>query len=247
LEQVQPLSCRQNSGCQPSIVILNVVHGSLLEPPSEDVQPDQRSGTKLHLGGKASNTWAKVKWDSLTLPLSSGGLGIIDPKAQSKALLAKLLVRGLAPGGKPWKEILKHQVDQVHLPVHGKGPSISDINWFFAAPKLKQTKCSFWKIILGYWLNIRVDLTKSEPASHAEVLKQPIFNNPLILNTTGLTLGVCGLSEGRAIANFGCTIIKYLWDLEGKAWKSLQALWMTYHTTNRNHHSEYPMEFRNLH
>ncbi len=59
-------------------------------------------------GGKASNTWAKVKWDSLTLPLSSGGLRIIDPKAQSEALLAKLLVRGLAPRGEPWKEILRH-------------------------------------------------------------------------------------------------------------------------------------------
>jgi len=62
-------------------------------------------------GGKVSNTRAKVKWDSLTLPLSNGGLGIIDPKAQSEALLAKLLVRGLAPGGEPWKEILRHQVD----------------------------------------------------------------------------------------------------------------------------------------
>jgi hypothetical protein len=31
-------------------------------------------------GGRASKAWAKVKWDSLTLPLSNGGLGIIDPK-----------------------------------------------------------------------------------------------------------------------------------------------------------------------
>ncbi len=52
-------------------------------------------------GGKASNTRAKVKWDFLTLPLSRSGLGIIDPKAQSKTLLAKLLVRGLALGGEP--------------------------------------------------------------------------------------------------------------------------------------------------
>ncbi len=71
----------------------------MLEPQSEDVQPDQR---------KASNTRAKVKWDTLTLPLSSDGLGIIDPKAQSETLLAKLLVRGLAPRGKPWKKILRH-------------------------------------------------------------------------------------------------------------------------------------------
>jgi hypothetical protein len=99
--------------------------------------------------GKVSNIRAKVKWDSLTLPLSSGGLRIIDPKAQFEALLAKLLVRGLAPGGEPWKEILRHRADQVHLPVHGKGPSIPDINWLFAAPKLKKLKCSFWKSILG--------------------------------------------------------------------------------------------------
>jgi hypothetical protein len=52
-------------------------------------------------GGKASNTRAKVKWDFLTLPLSSGGLRIIDPKAQSEALLTKLLMRGLAPGREP--------------------------------------------------------------------------------------------------------------------------------------------------
>jgi hypothetical protein len=31
--------------------------------------------------GKTSNTRAKVKWDYFTLPLSSNGLGIIDPKA----------------------------------------------------------------------------------------------------------------------------------------------------------------------
>jgi hypothetical protein len=50
LGQVQPLSCWQNFGCQPSIVFLNVVLGGLLEPQSKDVQPDQRSGMKLHLG-----------------------------------------------------------------------------------------------------------------------------------------------------------------------------------------------------
>jgi hypothetical protein len=78
--------------------------------------------------GKASNTRDKIKWDSLTLPLSSDGLGIIDPKAQSETLLAKLLVKGLAPRGEPWKEILRHRADQVHLLVHNKGPNIPDIN-----------------------------------------------------------------------------------------------------------------------
>jgi hypothetical protein len=50
---------------------------------------------------KATNARAKVKWETLVLPTSQGGLGIIDPKTQSEALLAKLLIRGLAPGGEP--------------------------------------------------------------------------------------------------------------------------------------------------
>jgi hypothetical protein len=51
---------------------------------------------------------------------------------------------------------------------------------------------------------------------------------------TSHPLGVCGFNEGRTIANSGCTRIKDLWDLEGKAWKSFQAFQMTYHATNRN-------------
>jgi hypothetical protein len=120
--------------------------------------------------------------------LSSGGLGIIDPKAQSKALLAELLVRGLAPRGETWKEILKHQTYQVHLPMHGKGSRILNINWLFAAPKFKQMKRAFWKSILGSWFNVKIGLAKFKPASHAEVLRQPIFNNPHTLNTIGRPL-----------------------------------------------------------
>jgi hypothetical protein len=51
--------------------------------------------------GKAINAIAKVKWETLVLPTSQGGVGIIDPKTQLEALLAKLLVRGLTPGGEP--------------------------------------------------------------------------------------------------------------------------------------------------
>jgi hypothetical protein len=61
--------------------------------------------------GKDALAHAKVKWDTLVLPTPQGGLGIIDPKTQSEALLAKLLVRGLALGGEPWKELVRHKVD----------------------------------------------------------------------------------------------------------------------------------------
>jgi len=59
------------------------------------------------------------------------------------------LIRGLALGGEPWKEILKHRVDQTRFPIHGKGPNIPNIKWIFTAPKLKKSPCSIWESILG--------------------------------------------------------------------------------------------------
>ncbi len=133
-----------------------------------------------------------MKWDTLTLPIAKGGLGIIDPKTQSEALFAKLLVQGLALGGEPWKELIRHQVDQTKLPVHGKGPNTPDINWIFAAPKLKRTPYSMWKNILRAWINVRPGLTKEDPANRAELLRQPLFGNPSFTNSRGLPLGVNG-------------------------------------------------------
>jgi hypothetical protein len=113
---------------------------------------------------------------------------------------------------------------------------IPDINWLFAAPKLKQS--------------VRVGLAKSEPASHAEVLKQPIFSNPLTLNTTDLPLGLCGFNEGHTIANSGYTRIKSLGP-RGQGMKKppgpLDDIPHHQQEQQRNHHSEYPMKSCNLH
>jgi hypothetical protein len=137
---------------------------------------------------------------------------VIDPKAQSEALLAKLLVRGLSPGAEPWKEILRYRADQIQLPVHGKGPRNHDINWLFATPKFQKITPSFWKSILGTWMNVRTGLEKTKPMSQAKDLRQPIFSNPLITNAAGLPLRVSGFSEGRAIAKASCTRVKDIWD-----------------------------------
>ncbi len=184
-------------------------------------------------GGKDAPARAKVRWDTLVLPASQGGLGIIDPKSQSEALLAKLLIRGLAPGGEPWKELIRRYADQVRLPIRGKGPPTPDINWLFAAPKLKRPGPSMWKSILGSWLSVRPGLTKSNPTSAAEILRQPIFGNPSVLNTRGIPLGLGGTRDGNAFANHGYTIVKDLWCNEEKDWKSLAELEMCYHENNR--------------
>jgi hypothetical protein len=183
--------------------------------------------------GKASNAKAKVKWETLTLPTSQGGLGIIDPKAQSEALLAKLLVRGLAPGGEPWKDLMRHRANQVRLPVHGLGPPTKDINWLFAATKLKRPSTSLWKSILKAWMSVRPGLAKSEPTNSAEALRQPIFGNPLITNQEGKPLGINGKSEGNSLANAEHTKVRDLWDSKEKEWKGLSALGVSFHPSNR--------------
>ncbi len=185
-------------------------------------------------GGKATPARAKVKWETLTLPISKGGLDIIDPKTQFEALLAKLLVRGLAPGDEPWKELIRHHADQTKLLVNGKGPCTSDINWIFAAPKLKRAPCSMWKSILGAWINIRPGLTKSDLSSMAEMLRQPLFGNPSFTNTNGAPLCVSGQSEGCAFARYGHTRVKDMWNQEAQEWKSLLDLGMHFHVSNRN-------------
>ncbi len=183
--------------------------------------------------GKAANARAKVKWETLVLPIPQGGLGIIDPKTQLEALLAKLLVRGLAPGGELWKELLRHKANQIKLPVHGMGPTTQDINWMFTTTKLKRPPTSLWKSILHSWLNVRPGLHKSEPTNLAEFLRQPIFGNPLITNRDGRLLGLSGKSEGNAFANAGRSRVRDFWDSDEEKWKDLTALGVSLQPINR--------------
>ncbi len=118
--------------------------------------------------------------------------------------------------------------------MHGKGPCTLDINWIFAAPKLKKAPCSMWKSILGAWINIRPGLTKSDPSSMAEMLRQPLFGNPSFTNTNGAPLGVSGQSKGCAFARHGGTRVKDIWNQEAQEWKSLPDLGMYFHVPNRN-------------
>jgi len=183
--------------------------------------------------GKASNARAKVKWETLVLPTAQGGPGIIDPKVQSETLLAKLFIRGLAPGGEPWKKLLRHRANQVRLPVHGLGPSTQDINWLFTTTKLKRPPTSLWKSILHAWMSVRPGLYKSEPTNSAETLRQPIFGNPLIVNQEGKPLGLNDKSEGNSLANARCSRVKDFWDSEEKEWKGLSDLGVSFHPSNR--------------
>ena len=55
----------------------------------------------LWSGRDGSPARAKVAWSAIVLPIEQGGLGIVDPACQSRALLGKFVVRGLLPGPEP--------------------------------------------------------------------------------------------------------------------------------------------------
>jgi len=90
-----------------------------------------------------------------------------------------------------------------------------------------------WKSIVGSWLNMKPGLTKADPTSATETLRQPLFGNPSILNSSGTPLGLGGLRDGNAFASHGCTRVKDLWSHEEKDWKSLAKLGMSYHVFNK--------------
>ena len=54
----------------------------------------------------SSDTRARVAWQTVILSQADGGLDIIDRELQSQALLGKLVIRGLTPGGQMWKLLL---------------------------------------------------------------------------------------------------------------------------------------------
>jgi hypothetical protein len=61
---------------------------------------------------------AKVAWSSLILPKNCGGLKLIDPELQMKALLVKLLIRGLLLGPAPWRYLITHRIKML-IPTRG--------------------------------------------------------------------------------------------------------------------------------
>jgi len=82
-------------------------------------------------------------------------------------------------------------------------------------------------------MNVRPGLSKLEPTNATEVLRQPVFGNPLITNQDSRPLGLSGRSKGNALVNAGHSRVGDFWDPEAKTWKNLSALGMNSHTNNK--------------
>jgi hypothetical protein len=78
-----------------------------------------------------------------------------------------------------------------------------------------------WKSVVGAWLNVRPGLTKADPTNLAETFRQPLFDNPSILNASDVSLGLGSLRDGSAFVRHGCSQVKDLWNPEERDSKSL--------------------------
>lgn len=144
------------------------------------------------------------------------GLGIINPKAQCEALLAKLLMRGLSLRGEPWKGILRHKAKhgQPHISFHVVMPKD------FTPLKFHKAPFTLWRGILGLLAKCAKGGEKIGPQLLSKVLRSPIFGNSHILNAIGLHLGINRISEGEAlVATSYYSKVHHLWDAQTQSWK----------------------------
>lgn len=56
---------------------------------------------------------AKVQWNTTIQPITHRRLKVFDPELQARAILGKLIARGIAPGAEPWKVLLRHRASEI--------------------------------------------------------------------------------------------------------------------------------------
>ena len=147
----------------------------------------------LWSGKTEGNARSKVKWDVITLPRSKGGLGIIDPVDQSRALLSKLLIRGFTPGKEIWKILLLDRCSDC-FPRLG-APWSKDVNWIFRenfrVPAANKWEDRFIRTVFSAWKQVLPGLlrNKPKPNHYIEYIRQRIVWNPLFTTSDGSLLG----------------------------------------------------------
>lgn len=107
----------------------------------------------------------------------------MDPACQSRALLGKLIVRGLLPGAEPWKEFLVHRLSsRADAPLWQEGLGQTEIRWIFTEMRRvgysRRTENKFSCSLLRTWEQLRPALIQSASACMEEVQRQPLIWNP---------------------------------------------------------------------
>ena len=138
------------------------------------------------------DTRARVSWATIILPIAQGGLGIIDPEMQCRALLTKFIVRGLFPGNETWKMLFRSVLHTVspRLGTRDGHSWTASARYIFSDAPLHTSHLSpFMRSILQIWTSMRQSLRRRPPASLAKIERQPLIWNSFVLDAEGRQLG----------------------------------------------------------
>ena len=113
-------------------------------------------------------------------PPHEGGLGLIDPMFQCKALLGKFVVRSMLPGNEPWKLLLHERMKEL-VPFRG-GQWKRNVRWWFVHEDMPSvfTSYKFFNSLLRAWKDLLPNLVHKQPIWEDEWKRQPICWNCLI-------------------------------------------------------------------
>ena len=131
-----------------------------------------------------SNKAHAVNKHVLSLPKSSGGFNIHNINAKITALRLNTLRRLLEPTTAHWKSFVTH-----YLRTQNNNLGIHVLVTNFTNHQIDQTIPTYHRQLLQAWNKIRPQTTRTDrPTNINEILDEPLFDNPLITDTTGNTI-----------------------------------------------------------
>jgi hypothetical protein len=160
---------------------------------------------------------ARVKWDTIVLPVVRGGVKILDPQWQASALMIKLLVRGLSVGYEPWKALVRYRVAQTKQSRRGRRPAHS--NWIMNARTLVKQGSTMWQGVMKAWHTIQFGLEQQDPHTWAKIIRQPIMGNMLLTNKVGFQWGTEPKTNMKLWLEKHIRSLKDIANEDGTAWR----------------------------
>ena len=176
-------------------------------------EENSEAHTRIYLwsGQAGKKTRAKLKWDTAILPLTAGGIKVLDIELQSNALLVKMLTRGVNPEPKPWKALLIHNLNKLQPKANDPWPQHR--RWMqIPMAKLHQTGSPLFQAIMTSWSSLQQGLEQSVPKTWTERSRQPIFGNRLLTSRQGEQWGMSPRTILPKWADHGLFTLGDLWD-----------------------------------
>ncbi|GBG84325.1 hypothetical protein CBR_g38296 [Chara braunii] len=163
---------------------------------------------------------SKISWEKLTAPQEEGGLAVLDPVRQNKALLGKWSIRvALNAEDRSWVALAEYILAKSWGLCRGE-----DVVMLAPSYQRRRPKSPFSQGVIQVWKTLALASLK-EPQTRDEVLRQPLFENQWIKKGDGSVFTIAGQgSFGRSWVERGVLQIEDLWDEPQKGWRSTSDL-----------------------